>query len=127
MKHPDDLKYYVEHEWARIEGNLVTVGITDFAQCELGDIVFVDLPEVGTRVTYGQPFGSVESVKTVSELYSPVTGNIVKINNTLTDSPEKVNEDSYGDGWMVTVEIDDLAELNQLWDQAKYVSTYIPE
>jgi glycine cleavage system H protein len=127
MNHPSELKYYVEHEWARVEGNRVTVGITEFAQHELGDIVFVDLPSVGDRVSYGEAFGSVESVKTVSELYAPISGKIVAINEQLTDAPEKVNEDSYGEGWMIIVEIDDIAELDQLWDQAKYVSTYLSE
>jgi glycine cleavage system H protein len=127
MNHPADLKYYVEHEWARIEGNQVTVGITAFAQSELGDIVFVDLPAVGDRISYGEPFGSVESVKTVSEIYAPVSGKVVKVNELLTDAPEKVNEDTYGDGWMIVVELDDVAELEQLWDQEKYVATYLSE
>jgi glycine cleavage system H protein len=127
MNHPAELKYYVEHEWARVEGNLVTVGITAFAQSELGDIVFVDLPAVGDRISYGEPFGSVESVKTVSEIYAPVSGKVVKINEMLADAPEKVNEDTYGDGWMIVVEIDDVTELEQLWDQEKYVTTYLSE
>lgn len=127
MQHPEELKYYVEHEWARVDGNRVTVGITAFAQSELGDIVFVELPAIGDRVAYGEPFGSVESVKTVSEVYSPVTGKIVAVNELLVDAPEKVNEDTYGDGWMVVVELDDPAELDQLWDQAKYVAAYLSE
>jgi glycine cleavage system H protein len=127
MNHPQELKYYVEHEWARIEGNRVTIGITEFASSELGDIVFVDLPSVGDRVTYGETFGSVESVKTVSEIYSPVTGKIVAINEELADAPEKVNEDTYGGGWMIVVEIDNPAELDKLWDQAKYIETYLSE
>jgi glycine cleavage system H protein len=127
MNHPQELKYYVEHEWARVNGNQVTIGITEFAQHELGDIVFVELPSIGDRIEYGQPFGSVESVKTVSEVYAPVSGKVVAINELLVDAPEKVNEDTYGDGWMVVVELDDPAELEQLWDQAKYVATYLNE
>ncbi len=127
MNHPQDLKYYVEHEWARVEGNRVTVGITEFAASELGDIVFVDLPAVGDHVKYGEAFGSVESVKTVSEIYSPISGKIVAVNDLLADAPEKVNEDTYGDGWMIVVELADQAELEKLWDQAKYVETYLSE
>jgi glycine cleavage system H protein len=85
------------------------------------------LPAVGDRISYGEPFGSVESVKTVSEIYAPVTGKVVKVNELLTDAPEKVNEDTYGDGWMIVVELDDVAELEQLWDQEKYVATYLSE
>ncbi len=127
MNHPQDLKYYVEHEWARVDGNRVTVGITEFAASELGDIVFVDLPAVGDNVKYGEAFGSVESVKTVSEIYSPISGKIVAVNELLTDAPEKVNEDTYGDGWMIVVELADPSELEKLWDQAKYVETYLSE
>ena len=88
MNAPEELKYSDEHEWAKIEGNRITIGITDFAQSELGDIVFVELPEVGDNVSYGEPFGSVESVKTVSELYAPVTGKVVEVNAALADAPE---------------------------------------
>jgi glycine cleavage system H protein len=121
---PDHLKYSEEHEWARVEGNRVTVGITDFAQSELGDIVFVELPKVGDTVEFGEPFGSVESVKTVSELYSPVTGKVVEVNGALEDSPESVNKSPYDEGWMIVVEVDDLSQLDKLWTAEKYKETY---
>jgi glycine cleavage system H protein len=121
---PDHLKYSEEHEWARVEGNRVTVGITDFAQSELGDIVFVELPKVGDTVEFGEPFGSVESVKTVSELYSPVTGKVVEVNGALEDSPESVNKSPYDEGWMIVVEVDDLSQLDKLWSAEKYKETY---
>lgn len=98
MNVPSDLKYSEEHEWVRVEGNTAVIGITDFAQSELGDIVFVELPSTGDEITFGEPFGSVESVKTVSELYAPVTGKVVEVNESLEDSPEKVNESCYEDG-----------------------------
>jgi glycine cleavage system H protein len=124
MNVPVELKYSEEHEWVKVDGNRVTIGITDFAQSELGDIVFVELPEVGTEVSFSDPFGSVESVKTVSELYAPVSGKIVEVNNVLTDSPEKVNEAPYSEGWMIVVEISDASELDQLWAAEKYKATY---
>ena len=106
-----DLRYTQEHEWVKVEGNKVRVGITDFAQHELGDIVFVELPEVGDTVTLNEPFGSVESVKTVSELYSPVSGTVVEINEALSDSPEFVNESPYENAWMIVIELSDEAEV----------------
>jgi glycine cleavage system H protein len=124
MNVPVELKYSEEHEWAKVEGNRVTIGITDFAQGELGDIVFVELPEVGDAIQLGDPFGSVESVKTVSELYAPVSGKVVAINAQLVDAPEKVNESPYGDGWMIVVELSDSSELDQLWTAEKYSATY---
>lgn len=124
MNLPSELKYSEEHEWVRVEGGRVVVGITDFAQSELGDIVFVELPEVGDSVEFGEPFGSVESVKTVSELYAPVTGKVVEVNSVLNDSPEKVNEVPYGEGWMIIVEITDSSELDKLWTAEKYSETY---
>lgn len=124
MNAPAELKYSDEHEWVKVEGNRITIGITDFAQSELGDIVFVELPEVGDDVAYGEPFGSVESVKTVSELYAPVTGKVIEVNATLADAPEKVNEAPYGDGWMIVVEISDTEQLDQLWTAEKYAATY---
>ncbi len=124
MNVPAELKYSEEHEWAKVEGGRVTIGITDFAQGELGDIVFVELPQVGDSVEYGEPFGSVESVKTVSELYSPVTGKVVAVNAQLNDSPEKVNEAPYGDGWMIVVEMADPSEIDKLWSAEKYTETY---
>jgi len=127
MNAPQHLKYTEEHEWARVEGNRVTIGITDFAQHELGDIGFVDLPEVGATVESGEPFGSVESVKTVSELYAPVSGKVVEVNEALIDAPEKVNESPYEDGWMIVVEMSDPSELDRLWTAEKYVETYSAE
>ncbi|WP_274653514.1 glycine cleavage system protein GcvH [Paenibacillus humicola] len=105
------LGYTEEHEWAQAAGSVIRIGITDFAQCELGDIVFIEFPEVGTAVEAGQPIGTIESVKTVSDLFSPVSGKVVKVNESLLDAPEKVNEDPFGDGWMVEIEADgDAAE-----------------
>ena len=114
MSIPKDLRYTQEHEWVKIEGNKVRVGITDFAQHELGDIVFVELPEVGDTVTFNETFGSVESVKTVSELYSPVSGTVVEINEALADSPEFVNESPYENAWMIVVELSNEAEVEAL-------------
>jgi len=124
MNVPAHLKYTEEHEWVSVEGKLATVGITEFAQGELGDIVFVELPKVGATVSFGEPFGSVESVKTVSELYAPVTGTVVKVNEALTDAPERINASPYEDGWMIVVEIDNDGELEQLWTAEKYIETY---
>ncbi|SMO73322.1 glycine cleavage system protein GcvH [Melghirimyces algeriensis] len=123
MNLPNELKYSEEHEWVKQEGdNRVKIGITDFAQDELGDIVFVELPEVGDELEYNSPFGSVESVKTVSELYAPVSGKVVEINSELDESPEKVNESPYDEGWMITVEMKDSSELDRLMDADKYKS-----
>lgn len=124
MNLPADLKYSEEHEWARVEGGKAVIGITDFAQSELGDIVFVELPEVGDTLTFGEPFGSVESVKTVSELYAPVSGKVVQVNSSLADTPEKVNESPYGEGWMIEVELSNPSELEKLWSAQKYEETY---
>ena len=121
MEYPKDLKYTKEHEWAVVEeGNTVRVGITDFAQDALGDVVYVDLPEPGTEVQAGASFGEVESTKSVSDLFSPVSGRIVQRNDTLDDTPELVNQDPYGDGWMVVIEISDPAELDDLLDADGY-------
>jgi glycine cleavage system H protein len=117
---PANLKYSKEHEWVRVEGNRAYIGITDFAQSELGDIVFVELPSVGDEITAGKTFGTVESVKTVSDLYAPVSGKIVEVNETLADSPEKVNESPYDDAWMIVVEMSDPAELDALLSAADY-------
>ncbi|RXK18073.1 glycine cleavage system protein GcvH [Macrococcus sp. DPC7161] len=113
-------KFSKDHEWVKSEGSVKTIGITDFAQSELGDIVFVELPEVGDEIKAGEPFGSVESVKTVSELYAPITGKVVEINEELEDSPELVNESAMDGAWMVKVEAADEAELDELMDQAQY-------
>ncbi|MCO4332442.1 glycine cleavage system protein GcvH [Staphylococcus hyicus] len=120
MAVPSELKYSKEHEWVKVEGNVATVGITDFAQNELGDIVFVELPEVDDEVSEGETFGSVESVKTVSELYSPVSGKIVEVNEDLEDEPEAVNESPYEKAWMVKVELSDESELDALMDGQGY-------
>lgn len=120
MNLPKELKYSAEHEWVRVEGNKAYIGITDFAQSELGDIVFVELPEVGDEVAQDEPFGSVESVKTVSELYSPVSGKVVEVNGELEDSPELVNDAPYETGWMIVVEMSDSGELDKLMDADAY-------
>ena len=120
MSVPQNLLFTKEHEWVKIEDNKATVGITDFAQDELGDIVFVELPEVGDEVTLDQPFGSVESVKTVSELYAPVTGTVVAVNEQLSDSPELVNESAYENAWMIVVELSNPAEKEQLLTAEAY-------
>ncbi|MHB1627448.1 MAG: glycine cleavage system protein GcvH [Bacilli bacterium] len=106
MSHtPEDLFYTKEHEWVRFEGETAHIGITDFAQSELGDIVFVELPEVGSEIRVGETFGTVESVKTVSDLYAPLTGKVIAVNEALTDGPETVNEDPYTGGWMIAVQL----------------------
>jgi len=118
---PSDLKYTKEHEWLRIDGNTATVGITDYAQGELGDVVFVELPAAGTEVELMKPFGTIEAVKAVSDIFSPVTGKIVEINELLENDPMVVNRDPYGDGWMVKVEMTDTGELGQLLSADDYL------
>ncbi|WP_409251888.1 glycine cleavage system protein GcvH [Bacillus sp. SCS-153A] len=120
MSTPKELRYSEEHEWVKVEGEKVRIGITDFAQSELGDIVFVELPEVGDEINAGEPFGSVESVKTVSELYAPVSGKVVEVNTELDDSPEFVNESPYENAWMVTVELTDASEVDKLMTSEQY-------
>lgn len=120
MGTPKDFRFSKEHEWVKVEGDKVRVGISDFAQSELGDIVFVELPEVGKKLKVNEPFGSVESVKTVSELYAPISGTIVKVNEQLTDSPELVNESPYEQAWMVVIEPEDLSELETLMTADEY-------
>ncbi|MGH2722986.1 MAG: glycine cleavage system protein GcvH [Actinomycetota bacterium] len=121
MEYPKDLRYTSEHEWAvQEEGGMVRVGITDFAQDALGDVVYVDLPERGTEVQSGEAFGEVESTKSVSDLFSPVSGRVAMRNDALEDTPEMVNQDPYGDGWMVVIEISDPAELDDLLDAEAY-------
>jgi glycine cleavage system H protein len=120
MNLPDDLKYTKEHEWCRVQGNRAVIGITDHAQDQLGDIVYVELPEVGDPVKKGETFGVVESTKAVSELFAPVTGKVVEVNDPLTDAPETINEDPYEEGWMIQVEISDAKELAELLDAAGY-------
>jgi glycine cleavage system H protein len=120
MEFPEDLQYTKEHEWARTQGNRVVVGITDFAQAELGDVVFVELPEVGTVVEAMGTFGVVESVKAVSDLYAPVSGTVMEVNSLLEDRPELVNQSPYGDGWMIVIEATHPEELQQLLSAAAY-------
>ncbi len=120
--YPDDLKYTNEHEWARAEGDRATIGITHFAQDALGDIVYVDIPPVGTAVTGGATFGEVESTKSVSDIYSPVTGTIVERNDELDKSPELINSDPYGQGWLVRIRLSEPAEVDELLDAEAYRS-----
>ncbi|RPF50356.1 glycine cleavage system protein GcvH [Aquisalibacillus elongatus] len=120
MSLPKEYRYSKEHEWVKVEGDKVRIGITEFAQDELGDIVFVELPEVGDELDLDEPFGSVESVKTVSELYAPVSGKIVEINEELEDSPELVNESPFEKAWMVVVELSDESQLDDLMDADEY-------
>lgn len=120
MSIPKELRYSEEHEWVKVEDGKVIIGITDFAQHELGDIVFVELPQVGDEIKTNEPFGSVESVKTVSELYAPISGKIVEINSELEDSPEFVNESPYEKAWMITIEPADVSELEALLTAEQY-------
>ena len=120
MEFPEDLRYTKEHEWARADGVRVRVGITDFAQDALGDVVYVDLPEVGAEVTASQAFGEVESTKSVSDVFSPLSGTIVERNPLLDERPELVNEQPYGDGWLIVIEVADPTLVEQLLDAAAY-------
>jgi glycine cleavage system H protein len=120
MQIPDDLRYSSDHEWVRIEGARARIGITDFAQDALGDVVFVDLPEVGRTAAAGESVSEVESTKSVSDIYAPVPGTIVETNAELADAPERLNEDPYGDGWIFVIELQDGAELDGLLDAAAY-------
>jgi glycine cleavage system H protein len=120
MNIPDELRYSVEHEWVRTEGARVRVGITDYAQDALGDIVYVELPTVGTEVATGGKMAEVESTKSVSEIYAPVAGTVVAVNETLPDSPERINEDPYGEGWICELELADGSAVEALLDAAAY-------
>jgi len=117
---PVDLKYTKEHEWVKVEGNIATVGITDWAQGELGDIVFVELPAAGLAVAQMETFGTIEAVKAVSDLFSPVTGKVTEVNAALEDEPMLINRDPYGEGWMIKVEVADASQLEQLLDAGAY-------
>ncbi len=117
---PAELHYTREDEWCRLEGNRIVIGVTDYAQQQLGDIVFVELPAVGTAIERGEPFGVIESVKAVSDLYAPVSGEVVEVNADLGDRPEQVNEDCYGDGWMIAVVVSDGSDLSEHLDAASY-------
>jgi glycine cleavage system H protein len=120
MNVPEDLKYTKEHEWVRVDGDRVIVGITDFAQDALGDVVYVDVPETGTQVKAGEPFGEVESTKSVSDVYAPVSGTVVERNTQLADAPELVNRDPYGEGWMIVISAADASEVEVLLEARAY-------
>lgn len=123
MDTPSDLKYTEEHEWLRVDGDTVEIGITDYAQGELGDIVFVELPSVGDQIERGESFGTIEAVKAVSDLYAPITGKVTEINDSLEDDPTVINRDPYGDGWMIKVEISDSSEIEKLLTADAYKNT----
>lgn len=121
MDFPEELKYTEEHEWVMIEDDVVTIGITDFAQEQLGDVVFVELPEEGDSLETGKSFGVVESVKAVSDVYAPFNGEVVEVNDSLPDEPEVLNTSPYEDGWMVKIKLSDGADLSELMDAAAYM------
>jgi glycine cleavage system H protein len=121
--YPEDIKYSKEHEWVRMNGNIAEVGVTVFAQESLGDVVFVDLPAEGTEIGQFDKFGEIESVKAVSDLFSPVGGKIIEVNTAASDAPEVVNEEPYGSGWLIKVELADTAQLDSLMDSATYQAT----
>jgi glycine cleavage system H protein len=120
MSIPKELKYTEEHEWARKDGELVVIGITDYAQGELGDIVYLDLPSIGDKFSQNDAFGSIEAVKAASDLYLPLSGEIVEVNDMLSQAPETINSDPYGEGWMVKIKIDSEEEYNRLMDAEAY-------
>ncbi|MFY9554857.1 MAG: glycine cleavage system protein GcvH [Blastocatellia bacterium] len=123
---PEDLSYTKDHEWVRVKSEQAIVGITDHAQQQLGDVVYVELPKVGDKFEVSEPFGSVESVKAVSEIYMPLGGSVVEVNETLNDSPEQVNDDPYGDGWMIRIKIDNPSQVDALLTSIEY-EDYIKE
>ncbi|MBY0275051.1 glycine cleavage system protein GcvH [Candidatus Binatia bacterium] len=130
MEFPEDLKYTREHEWVSIEGSVATIGITDHAQEQLGDVVFVELPSVGDRVEKADAFGVVESTKAVSDVYAPLSGEVAEVNDDLPDNPELINEDPYGDGWMVKITLGDKADLDDLMtadEYRKFIEESAPE
>lgn len=122
MNIPESLRYSTDHEWVRVEGNRIVVGITDYAQDALGDVVFVDVPATGTAVAIGETFSEVESTKSVSDIFAPVSGTIVEANADLGDKPELLNEDPYGDGWICAIELSDMSQLDDLMDSAAYLA-----
>ena len=123
MNHPGDLRYSKSHEWVRVDGERATIGITDFAQDELGDVVYLDLPAVGRRLVKGDPFGSIESVKAVSDLYAPLGGEVLEVNDALVDRPEIVNGDPYDKGWMLVVRLDSASDTEELMSAEQYEGT----
>jgi glycine cleavage system H protein len=120
MNVPENLKYTTDHEWVKVEDNTVTIGITDYAQGELGDIVFIDIDPDIEELVKGESFGTIEAVKTVSDIIAPCNGKVLEVNSTLEDQPEIINSDPYGDGWIVKVEISDPSEVSELLDSASY-------
>ena len=120
MNIPEELKYTEEHEWVKIEDNIATIGITDFAQGELGDIVYLEIDSLDTEIALNEVFGTVEAVKTVSDLFMPVGGKVIEMNSNLEDKPELVNEDPYGEGWIIKIDITDLSEINSLLSAKDY-------
>lgn len=126
MEFPEDLKYSKEHEWVLVDGNVATIGISDFAQDQLGDVVFVELPAVGDKITKDEAFGVVESTKAVSDVYAPISGKVIEINDDLPENPEMINEDCYGDGWIIKIEVADPGEINDLMTSAQY-EAYVAE
>ena len=120
MSIPGDLKYSEDHEWNRKEGDLIVVGITDYAQSELGDVVYLDLPDVGDTFDQKEPFGSIEAVKAAADLYMPIKGEIVEVNDNLPGTPETINNDPYGEGWMIKIKIENTSEYENLMDAAAY-------
>lgn len=117
---PNELKYTKEHEWARVQGNTAVIGVTAHAQESLGDVVYVELPQVGSTITAGKQFGVIESTKAVSELYAPLSGKVTKVNDALSDKPDTVNSDPYGEGWIVEIELSDPGQVNELLDATAY-------
>ncbi len=120
MNVPETLKYTKDHEWTKIDGDVAVVGITDYAQGELGDVVFVELPSVGDKITRGESFGTIEAVKAVADLFAPLSGEVIEINEKLESEPELVNKDPYGDGWMLKIKIENAQELDELLDASAY-------
>ena len=120
MNIPQDLIYTDEHEWVRVTEENIIVGITDFAQSQLGDIIFLELPDVADKIIAGEPFGEIEAVKTVSELYAPIDGTVIEVNNNLEDFPEKVNQDCYGDGWIIKIKPENKIDKKDLLDHKQY-------
>tara|TARA_Y100001935_G_C17025936_1_gene370101 strand:- start:70 stop:450 length:381 start_codon:yes stop_codon:yes gene_type:complete len=120
MNIPEELKYTEEHEWIRLEGNIATIGITDFAQSELGDIVYIEVDTLDSEINSNDVFGTVEAVKTVSDLFMPVTGKVIEINSSLEDAPEVVNDDPYGQGWIIKIEVTDPADVENLMSSDNY-------
>jgi glycine cleavage system H protein len=118
--YPDDLRYHPEHDWARLDGDVATFGVTWYAQDQMGEVVFFDPPQVGSTITKDQPYAELESVKAVSDVVAPLSGEVVEVNEALSDSPERINEDPYGDGWLVRVQLSDPSEADELLDREAY-------